>query len=84
MLFELLDAAAEDERERKLAYRTELAGALRTYYAREFTGSLAVFSDLRRHNPGDPVLRIYEKRARLLSELGAPEGWDGVEMLEMK
>ena len=84
MLFEALDGAAETEREKKLAYLGELADALRTYYARGFKESLAAFSDLRKRNPEDPVLGIFEKRSRLLAELGAPEGWEGVELLEMK
>jgi class 3 adenylate cyclase len=84
MIFELLDGANEDDMERKLEYRGEFAQALRTYYAKGFKDALAIFTDLRKRNPLDPVLGIYEKRTRLLAELGAPAGWEGVEVLEMK
>ena len=84
MLFEVLDGTDERAMERKLAYQAELSAALRRYYAREFKESLAVFSSLRRRNPEDPVPGIFEKRARMLSELGAPAEWDGVVILETK
>jgi class 3 adenylate cyclase/HAMP domain-containing protein len=84
MIFELLDGANEDDMERKLEYRGEFAQALRTYYAKGFKDALGVFTDLRKRNPLDPVLSIYVKRTRLLAELGAPAGWEGVEVLEMK
>ncbi len=84
MLFEVLDGTDERAMERKLAYQAELSAALRSYYAREFKDSLSVFSSLRRRNPEDPVLAIFEKRSRMLSELGAPTDWDGVVVLETK
>jgi class 3 adenylate cyclase len=84
MLFEVLDGDSAESRDRKLSYRSEFARALRDYYGRRFAAALSALRELRARNPEDPVLGIYEKRARLLSELGAPEGWQGVEVLEMK
>jgi two-component system sensor histidine kinase ChiS len=84
MLLEVLDGDSTPGAEKKLSYRTEFVQALRHYYARRFTEALAIVTRLRRANPGDLVLGIYEKRCRLLSELGAPEGWQGIEVLEVK
>jgi two-component system sensor histidine kinase ChiS len=84
MLLEVLDGDARDSRDRKLAYRTEFAQALRSYFSRQFAEALAIISSLRKGNPDDLVLGIYEKRCRLFCELGAPDGWQGVEDLELK
>jgi two-component system sensor histidine kinase ChiS len=84
MLFEVLDGTDQRAMGRKLAYQAELTAALRSYYAREFKESVSAFSSLRRRNPEDPVLAIFDKRSRMLAELGAPDDWDGVVVLETK
>jgi class 3 adenylate cyclase/HAMP domain-containing protein len=84
LIFEVLDGDSPGKREKKLGYRSEFARALQHYYGRRFSEALAIVSSLRQANPEDVVLGIYQKRCRLLSELGAPEGWHGVEVLESK
>ncbi len=84
MIFEVLDGECNASAKKKLSYREDFAQALRHYYGREFPEALHLVSRLRAANGEDPVLGIYEKRCRLLTELGAPEGWQGVEVLEIK
>jgi class 3 adenylate cyclase/HAMP domain-containing protein len=84
MLFEVLDGDSAEDRVKKLAYRNELAQALRDYYGRRFGDALPVFESLRERNTADRVLGIFAKRCKLLAELGAPDDWQGVELLEIK
>ena len=79
LLFEVLDAEPQQQRERKLSYMSDLARALRSYYGKEFTKAFAMIRELFERNPEDEVLRIYRKRCELLVNLGAPDDWQGVE-----
>jgi class 3 adenylate cyclase/HAMP domain-containing protein len=84
LLFEVLDGNSAEQRARKLGYRSEFARALKHYFGRRFSEALEIVTRLRKGNPEDEVLGIYEKRSRLLAELGAPEGWQGIELIEVK
>jgi class 3 adenylate cyclase len=84
LLFEVLDGEPPGQREKKIAYRPELARALRLYYGREFPGALDIIVKLLRENPDDEILRIYRKRCELLVNLGTPEGWQGVEEFDIR
>jgi class 3 adenylate cyclase/HAMP domain-containing protein len=84
LLFEVLDGDPPAARELKLSYRDELARALRLYYARSFAEALRILSELRARNPQDEVVRIFRNRCELYGNLGAPEGWKGIELIEVK
>jgi two-component system sensor histidine kinase ChiS len=82
LIFEVLDAEPQQQRERKLAYKSELARALRFYYGKEFTEAYVMIRELFERNPEDEVLRIYRKRCELLVNLGAPDDWQGVQDID--
>ncbi|MGA2975506.1 MAG: adenylate/guanylate cyclase domain-containing protein [Spirochaetia bacterium] len=84
LLFEVLDGEPREQREKKLAYRSDLAKALRLYFARDFAAARDIVTRLLQQNPEDEVLRIYRKRSELLVNLGAPEGWQGVEEIDAR
>jgi class 3 adenylate cyclase len=84
LLFEVLDGVSAGQREKKLAYRPALARALRLYFSKDFTGALGIVLELAKQNPDDEVLRIYRKRCELLTHLGVPDGWQGVEDISAK
>ena len=79
LLFEVLDAEPQQQRERKLSYISELAQALRFYYGKDFTKAYAIIRELFERNSEDEVLRIYRKRCELLVNLGVPDDWQGVQ-----
>jgi len=82
LLFEVLDAEPQQQRERKLSYMSDLARALRSYYGKEFTKAFAMIRELFERNPEDEVLRIYRKRCELLVNLGVPDDWQGVQEVD--
>jgi len=83
LLFEVLDGESDDQRTRRLSYRSELARAHRMYFGRRFTEALRIFTELRRTNPDDPILKIYRSRCELLIGAGVPDTWEGVEEIEV-
>jgi class 3 adenylate cyclase/HAMP domain-containing protein len=79
LIFEVLDAEPQQQRERKLSYKAELVRALRLYYGKDITAAFDIIRDLFERNPEDEVLRIYRKRCELLVNLGVPDDWQGVQ-----
>ncbi len=84
LLFEVLDGDPADVRALKLSYRNEFARALRLYYGRSFGEAHRILTELRAANPRDEILRIFKNRCELYASLGVPEGWRGVEHIEIK
>jgi hypothetical protein len=84
LLFEVLDGDPPDTRELKLSYREELARAMRLYYGRRFDEALRIIDGLRSRNPEDEILRIFRRRCELFVNLGVPDDWQGVELIEIK
>lgn len=82
LLFEVLDAEPQQQRERKLSYKSDLARALRLYYGKDFTAAFDIIRELFERNPEDEVLRIYRKRCEILVNLGVPVGWEGVQEID--
>ncbi len=82
LLFEVLDAEPQQQRERKLSYMSDLARALRLYYGKDFTAAFDIIRELFERNPEDEVLRIYRKRCELLVNLGVPDDWQGVQEVD--
>jgi class 3 adenylate cyclase/HAMP domain-containing protein len=84
LLFEILDGDPPDKRVLKLSYREELARAMRLYYGRRFDEALRIIDGLRSRNPEDEILRIFRRRCELFVNLGVPDDWQGVELIEIK
>ena len=84
LLFEILDGDPPDKRALKLSYREELARAMRLYYGRRFDEALRIIAGLRSRNPEDEILRIFRRRCELFVNLGVPDDWQGVELIEIK
>jgi two-component system sensor histidine kinase ChiS len=83
LLFEVLDGEPAEKRALKLSYREELARALRHYYGRRFEQALKILDELRDRNPGDEILRIFKRRCELCVNIGVPDDWQGVELIEI-
>jgi class 3 adenylate cyclase/HAMP domain-containing protein len=84
LVFEVLDGEQEDQRTRRLSYRSELAHAQRLYFGRQFTEALGIFTELHQKNTDDPVPKIYRSRCEFLIGAGVPDAWEGVEEIEVR
>jgi two-component system, sensor histidine kinase ChiS len=84
LVFEVMDGERDEVIARRLSYKSELAHAQRMYFSRRFDEALRIVSDLARDNPDDTVLGIYRARSEKLVGSGVPEGWKGVEEIDMK
>jgi two-component system sensor histidine kinase ChiS len=84
LLFEVLDGEPVEKRALKLSYREELARAMRHYYGRSFEKALMIFDELRARNPEDEIPRIFKRRCELCVNIGVPDDWQGVELIEVK
>ncbi|MCC7537023.1 MAG: AAA family ATPase [Deltaproteobacteria bacterium] len=80
-LYEVLDAAAPDERAAKERSRAALEEAMARYQARDFRGASAAFARCRDAAPTDRVPAIFLERCRQLEASPPPEGWEGVDRL---
>jgi class 3 adenylate cyclase/HAMP domain-containing protein len=79
LIYEVFDGDAPEQRDAKA--RTK---ALNLYYDRRFVEAYRSLRALRAANPGDPAVGVYLKRCIPLVRKGAPEGWDGVEVIDLK
>jgi class 3 adenylate cyclase/HAMP domain-containing protein len=84
LVFEVLDGETDEQRRLRLSYRSEMAHAQRLYFSRDFTEAHGTFAALRRGNPGDPVLEIYQARCERLLKEQVPDAWEGVEEIEVR
>jgi class 3 adenylate cyclase len=84
LVFEVLDGERDEVRELRASYRAELASAQRMYFARQFGEAQKIFADLQRMHPDDTILSLYDERCELLIRTGVPEGWEGVEEIEIR
>ncbi|GIX06875.1 MAG: hypothetical protein KatS3mg115_1278 [Candidatus Poribacteria bacterium] len=84
IIYELLDAAPEPERELKLKTRERFEEGLQLYYARDFAEASVAFHSVLRMNPSDLAARLYLERAATYLVHGVPEGWNGVEVFTNK
>ena len=83
LVFEVLDGEPPVQREKKISSRRELARALRLYFGRDPKAALDIIVQLLKDNQDDEILRIYRKRCDLLANLGVPDGWQGIEDMDI-
>ncbi len=84
LIYEVFDGDAPEQRDAKARTKAQWGEALNLYYDRRFVEAYRSLRALRAANPGDPAVGVYLKRCIPLVRKGAPEGWDGVEVIELK
>ena len=57
---------------------------LNHYYSREFRECYLLLKKIKAANPSDRAIEVYIRRCARLIKYGVPEGWEGVEIVEVK
>ena len=83
-VYEVFDTEPPGIVERRRRTRDRFAGGLRAIRSGDFDTAIRVFSDIIDLDPSDEAARVHLARAREYSELGPPDGWEGVEVMKTK
>jgi class 3 adenylate cyclase/HAMP domain-containing protein len=84
LIYELYDWALPEEIERRHGLRPKLTEALNLYYGKDFVACFRQLRLLQEKDPEDPIIDLYLRRCALLIRKGVPEGWQGVEVIDLK
>jgi class 3 adenylate cyclase len=84
LIYEVFDGDPPEQREAKARAKARWGEALNLYYDRRFVEAYRQLRALRASNRGDVAVALYLKRCIPLVRNGAPEGWDGVEVIDLK
>jgi class 3 adenylate cyclase len=83
-IHEIFDPDPPAIREQKAETKKDLLAAITAYYARDIHGAIAQFQALKRRSPHDRIIDIFLVRCKRLLATGMPEGWTGVEVINLK
>jgi class 3 adenylate cyclase/HAMP domain-containing protein len=84
LVYEVFDGELPDEIERRQGMKSQLTGALNKYYGKDFTSCFRELRLLKGKDTEDPIIDLYMRRCALLIKRGVPEGWQGVEVIDLK
>ncbi len=84
LVYEVLDGDTPEIVERKIGARAEWTQAVNLYYDKQFAAAHKALSALGKRDPNDRVIELYLKRCARLIKDGVPQGWEGVESIEVK
>ncbi len=84
LIYELYDWELPEEIERRHGLRPQLTEALNHYYGKDFLACFRQLRLLQEKNPEDPIIDLYLRRCAVLIRKGVPEGWQGVEVIDLK
>ncbi len=84
LIYEIFDGDPPGLFEQKEAGRAEWSRALGLYYDRQFKEAYRILYSLRRRDSRDPSLDLYLRRCLKLIKSGVPEGWQGIETINLK
>ena len=84
LIYELYDWELPEEIERRHGLRPKMTEALNHYYGKEFVACFRQLRQLQEKDPEDPIIDLYMRRCAVLIRKGVPEGWQGVEVIDLK
>lgn len=84
IIYELFDGDPEPSLEAKRKMRGNWIRALNLYYKKQFEDAAKLINAIRKVMPEDRLFEIFEHRCARLIREGVPEGWNGVEIIELK
>jgi two-component system sensor histidine kinase ChiS len=84
LVYEVFDGDPPAEREAKARTKALWTEALNLYYDRRFLEAYRRLRALRKDNPRDAAVLVYLRRIIPLVRGGAPQGWEGVELIDPK
>jgi hypothetical protein len=64
--------------------KSAFINALKHYYGKRFDEAQKILVALNKENPEDMIYLIYLVRCERLINKGVPEGWNGVELIQLK
>jgi class 3 adenylate cyclase/HAMP domain-containing protein len=83
-IYEIVDGDPEEQLNIKMKRKSTFITALRHYYERKFGEAEKILATLNKENPEDMIYLIYLVRCERLINQGIPEGWSGVEVIQLK
>jgi class 3 adenylate cyclase/HAMP domain-containing protein len=84
LIYEVFDGELPEAIERRQGLRSQLTEALNKYYGKDFTACFRQLRVLKDKDAEDQVIDLYMRRCALLIRRGVPEGWQGVEVIDLK
>lgn len=83
-IFEVLNGEPKKQRKLKIDTLSKFNACIDLYKKGDFDESLVGFQELEKKNQHDKVIQIYIQRCTRYLNLGTPENWDGIEVLDSK
>jgi hypothetical protein len=83
-IYEIVDGDSEEQLSMKMKRKSAFITALRHYYEKRFNQAQKILATLNKENPADMIYVIYLVRCERLITQGIPEGWNGVEKIQLK
>ncbi len=83
-VYEFFDADPDADQTLKWGAQQPFEQGLRYYYAREFQDAITTFGEVLTINPADKAAQHYLERARTYNQIGVPDNWQGVELMDQK
>ena len=83
-IYEIVDGDPEEQLNIKMKRKSAFITALRHYYEKRFNEAQKILVALNKENPEDMIYLIYLVRCERLINQGIPEGWNGVEIIQLK
>ncbi|MCD4772088.1 MAG: adenylate/guanylate cyclase domain-containing protein [Bacteroidales bacterium] len=83
-IFEILDGDKTDNIKLKLETKSVFAEAIQLYKNLDFEKALNLFEKVYKINKDDKAAALYIKRCEYFCAHGAPDAWDGIEIMDDK
>lgn len=83
-IFEILDADWSQESQLKISQRKKFSQAIEAYRRKEFVVASDLFTEILNENPNDGASKLYLLRCQKNQQIGIPEDWDGIEVMNTK
>lgn len=83
-VYEFFDADPDSDQTLKWGVQQPFEQGLRHYYAREFQDAITTFGEVLHINPADKAAQHYLERAKTYNQIGVPDNWQGVELMDHK
>jgi class 3 adenylate cyclase len=84
LIYEVYDWETPERIELRQSLKAGWSQAMNHYYGREFEPAFLLLRKLYEQDPRDRIAELYLRRATALIKRGAPQGWEGVEVIDAK
>jgi class 3 adenylate cyclase len=84
LIYEVYDWETPERIQLRQSLKAGWSEAMNHYYGREFEPAFLLLRKLYDQDPRDRIAELYLRRATALIKRGAPQGWEGVEVIDAK